>query len=707
MTNNSLEVVEKPLCIVIFGASGDLAMRMLIPSLESISCYKPLHPDTTIIGVARTNFTDQELKSKLAKGIEQYSRIDPNTSASCETIPFFLKRFKYISGNYDELSTFKKIKEIVDSKPFQGVLFYMATPPSLVQIVSTLLKQSGLADLPNAWSRLIVEKPFGYDVQTAISLNDHLHKSFLEENIYRIDHYLAKETVMNIFAFRWGNSLWEPIWNRNFISHVEIVVAESVDVGTRIGYYEKSTVIRDMIQNHLLQVLAITAMEPPPIFNAKCIRDEKIKVFQSIRQILSEDVILGQYNGFKSHEGVSPDSSTPTLAIIRLYIDNWRWQGVPFFLITGKSLKKKISTIKLVFKGVPHKIFGTETTTAPNVLKLRLQPNEQIVLKQHVKRPGMGLNTKQIALKFNYSEEFGNNALQGAYERVILDSIRGDQSFFPRSDEIEQSWRIVEPILTDNYKVIEYAKGMDVRYGTLKRSCYFSNDKIWYSDPQDFVTGTSTQITKLINESIKQNGICRIALAGGMTPRPIYNTMVTCFTRQNIDINKVHFFFTDERCVPPNHVDSNYAMAEETLFKNIIIPKENIHRMKGELPLEQAVEDYKNELLTHFGGEPIFDIILLGMGPDGHIASLFPGTDAVFDRENYVIGHYVPQQKSNRITITPRIINNSKIVCVLICDTKKKERFIQAVSGPFCPGLLPAQILRRKSPPKIIWNIFA
>jgi len=706
MSVTNQDTLDAPLCCVIFGASGDLAMRMLIPSLESISCYSKLHPDTTIIGVARTTFDDASLKDRLAKGIMQYSRIDPESSESCETIPAFLKRFVYVQGEYDSDETYKKILSIVESKKFKGVLYYMATPPSLVELVASKLKQCGLANFKNAWARLVVEKPFGYDVKTAVELNDNLHKYFDEEFIYRIDHYIAKETVMNIFAFRWGNALWEPIWNRNFVSHVEIVVAESVDVGTRMGYYEKSTVVRDMIQNHLLQVLAITAMEPPSVFNANAIRDEKMKVFQSIRPISPEDVIFGQYQGFKQHQGVSPNASAPTMAIWRVYIDNWRWQGVPFYIITGKSLNKKISTIKLVFKEVPHHIFTTNSGTSPNVLKLRIQPNEQIVLKQHVKTPGMGLNTKEIKLKFTYADEFGKNALQGAYERVILDSIRGDQSFFPRSDEIEISWRIVEPLLKENYNVIEYAKGMDVRYGTIKRGCVCTMNQNMFADPEDFVTNSSVQITKMVSEAIKENGICRIALSGGTTPRPIYSQLAQLFSKANIDSSKVHFFFVDERMVPPNDANSNFAMVEEALFTHYPIPKGNIYRMKGELPLQDAVNDYTKQLKDHFGAaEPSFDIILLGMGPDGHIASLFPGTQAVFDRENLVIGHFVPQIGANRITITPRVINNSKTVIVLINDPKKKERFIQATRGPYCPGVLPAQILRRKSP-KVIWNVY-
>ena len=708
MTNTArAKLATQKLAFVIFGASGDLAMRMLIPSLETISCYDSFSEETRIIGVARTEFKGNDLETKLINGIKQFSRIGPDSddAVSCEIPSHFLRRVTYISGDYDDPKLYKRLSDELAKTAYDGVLIYCATPPTLVQTITTGLKKAKIRKTDDRWVRLIVEKPFGYDLKTAIQLNDKLHENFTEEEIYRIDHYLAKETVMNIFTFRWGNTIWEPLWNRNYISHVEIIVAEAVDVGTRTGYYDGASVLRDMIQNHLMQMLAIIAMEPPSVLDAKAIRDEKMKVLHAIRALTPDDVILGQYFGYQDHKGIRPNSTTPTLAYIRFFIDNWRWQGVPFYVTSGKLLKKKKSVIKMVFNEVPHSIFGSSTYQRPNVLKIRVQPNEGIILSQHVKVPGIGLQTTMIPLSFNYESKFGKNALQGAYERVILDAIAGDQSFFTRADEIEQAWRIIEPLLsTDNF-VIPYAPGMNICTGSYMRKHKTRSTTNKYVTPGELVNETTEMMTRLITEAIKTNGVCRIALSGGSSPRPVYSMFTSSPFASRVDMSKLHIFFVDERCVPPTDSQSNYKMIKEALIDMAKIPAANVHRMKGEIDPAEAAKQYTQELLDTFGSSEVaFDLIMLGMGPDAHTASLFPGTPAIDDHESYVIGHYVPQQKMNRITLGPRVLNSAKNVIFFIGDASKKNALHLVRHAPYCPQLLPAQVV---SPPRgnVVWNV--
>lgn len=705
---NQKPLKEQKLAFVIFGISGDLALRMLIPSLETISCYNPFSEETKIIGVARTHFKGDELKQKLIDGVKKFSRMGKGSdddNATCETPEYFFRRFEYIAGDYDSPATYKALNAKLDERNYSGVLIYFATPPTLIQPIATQLGNSGLTTNSSRWVRIVIEKPFGWSYESSIALNDDLHRKLGEEDIYRIDHYLAKETVMNIFTFRWGNAIWEPLWNRNYISHVEIVVAESVDVGTRIGYYDQASVLRDMIQNHLLQILSIVAMEPPSEMNSKSIRDEKMKVLHAIRSLRKEDVILGQYLGYHDHKGVPSDSSTPTLAYIRFFIDNWRWQDVPFFVCSGKALNKKHSTVKLVFKEVPHAVFGSETISKPNVLKIKIQPEEGIVLKQHVKVPGMGLKTSQIPLSFLYKDKFGDNALQGAYERVILDAIRGDQSFFPRSDEIEQSWKIVDQILACKYFVIPYAKQMDLTFGSLKRNKKHLSQKNLYKTPSDLVVQVTEQISRAIVDSIRERGICNIALSGGNSPRPILSLLATSAYSSRIDFSKLHIFFVDERCVPPTDQQSNYKMVSESFIKCVKIPESNIHRMKGELDPQVAAREYQAEIVKHFGTEdPVFDLITLGMGPEAHTASLFPGTPAVSDKKSLVIGHFVPHVNMNRVTMGQRVINNARNVIFIIQDTDKSEALNLVFNAPYVPAIIPAQVVSPKHG-ELTWNI--
>ncbi|MEM6527194.1 MAG: glucose-6-phosphate dehydrogenase, partial [Chloroflexota bacterium] len=307
----------------------------------------------------------------------------------------------------------------------------------------------GMNHSDNGWRRIVIEKPFGYDLQTAKSLNDKVHDTFDERQVYRIDHYLGKETAQNILFFRFSNTIFEPIWNRNYIDHVQITVAEQVDVGRRAGYYDTSGVMRDMFQNHLLQLLALTAMEPPTCFDADALRNEKVKLLQAVHPVKLENTVRAQYHSYKTLDGVEDGSITPTYAALKLFVGNWRWEGVPFYLRSGKSMPQKTSEITVQFKPPAHMMFRIEHTEkmAGNTLTFRIQPNEGIELCTQAKQPDTAQKTSTVSMDFGYDEHFGHNAIPEAYERLLLDAVTGDAALFSRSDGIEAQWGIVDPII--------------------------------------------------------------------------------------------------------------------------------------------------------------------------------------------------------------------------------------------------------------------
>lgn len=449
--------------IVIFGASGDLTYRKLIPSLYDLFIQNLLPDQFGILGVGRSQLSNEKFREKMEGGIEDFA----STSKSPEKKKAFLEKLFYYAFNTKECEEYKGFKKELlelNSKLNTGnnYIFYLATPPSMYPVIPEYLAKYGLHSEDDGFKRLIVEKPFGYDLESSRKLNQTLLKEFSEEQIYRIDHYLGKETVQNLMVTRFSNGIFEPLWNRNFIHHVEITSSEDIGVGNRGGYYEGSGALLDMVQNHLLLLASLVAMEPPTLINANSIRNEIVKVLQSLRPIpvdkVDEFVIRGQYTAsevkgkklkaYREEKGVNPRSRTETFVAMKFFIDNWRWAGVPFYIRTGKMLPTRVTEIVIHFQSTPHHLFANNKVIQhqQNQLVIRIQPDEGLLLKFGMKVPGAGFNVQDVNMDFHYSE-LADTYLPSAYERLLLDCMLGDATLYSRGDAVEAAWSFVEPIL--------------------------------------------------------------------------------------------------------------------------------------------------------------------------------------------------------------------------------------------------------------------
>ncbi len=448
--------------LVIFGASGDLTQRKLIPALYNLACVGCMNPQFEVLGVGRTPMSSEDFRSKLREAASKSSDTRDFSESGWRK---FESSLHYLAGDINDKEFSGRLREHLGEMQRAGsspnLLFYVSTPASVAGPIIDGLSHAGLNRSDQGWTRIILEKPFGHDLKSAQDLNAVIHKVFDENNVYRIDHYLGKETVQNILVFRFGNSLFEPVWNRNYIDYVEITAAETVGVEGRAGFYEETGALRDMVANHLLQLLALTAMEPPIEFEADSVREKKVEVLRSIRPMTVDEVakrtVRGQYGpgevdgkrvpGYRQEPDVASNSVTETYAAVEFYVDNWRWAGVPFYIRAAKRSSQRASDIRVHLKRTPQALFASAPydQLEPNVITLRIQPDDGISIAFDAKRPGSQMRTLTVDANFSYESVFGSKG-PPAYETLLLDSMRGDATLFTRRDEVEAEWRIITPI---------------------------------------------------------------------------------------------------------------------------------------------------------------------------------------------------------------------------------------------------------------------
>jgi glucose-6-phosphate 1-dehydrogenase len=442
-----LERTPEPCGLVLFGASGDLAARKILPSLQGLASRKLLPEGFFVLGLGRTPLDEAAWRAR-----------SPGLS------------LHYLQGDYGAAGTYEALARRLQSLSGEhgtrgNALFYLALPPDLFHPTVHKLGEAGLLDASlDGWKRVVFEKPFGRDLDSALSLAAEIRDHLREDQVYRMDHYLGKDTVQNVLMFRFANSIFEPVWKRTYIDHVQISVLEDEGVGHRAGYYDRSGVLRDMFQNHMLQLLALVAMEPPANFAADCVRDEKAKVFRALKPLdrsdPGRDAVLGQYSGYRGEPGVSSGSGTPTFAALRVAVENWRWQDVPFYLRTGKSLGRRAAEIAVVFKSVPHSMFRplAPSNLEANSLVFRIQPDEGVSLTLEAKKPGPKTCIGALTMDVDYAQAFGVRP-PDAYENLLLDAMLGDQTLFPRQDALEETWRFIQPLLDAAPPPLPYAAG--------------------------------------------------------------------------------------------------------------------------------------------------------------------------------------------------------------------------------------------------------
>src|SRR5687767_412755 len=448
----------QPQAIVVFGASGDLTKRKLLPAFYNLFVRDQMPKGFAIVGYSRTEMSDEEFIDQAHEHIKQYSRHAPEGQVWAD----FARHLSYIPGDFSQPYAMKGLVEHLERLDEEhgtqgGRFFYAATPPAAYPDIVRRLGEVGL----NRNAKIVIEKPFGRDLQSARELNATIHEVFDETQVFRIDHYLGKETVQNILAFRFANGMFEPIWNRRYIDHVQITVAESIGIEGRGAFYEQTGNIRDMISTHLFQTMTFVAMEPPVSFEPERLRDETVKALRATQACDPDRVVRGQYRGYREEEGVAPDSTVETFSAMELHVDDWRWAGVPFYLRTGKGLKEKVSEITLKFRKVPFNVFkGTEVELSKrDHLTIRIQPNEGISLAFNAKQPGPGMTLGRVTMEFDYAEDFAQAEIADAYELLIREAMEGDHSLFIRQDGVERAWEILQPLLESPPPITFYESG--------------------------------------------------------------------------------------------------------------------------------------------------------------------------------------------------------------------------------------------------------
>ena len=446
-----------PQALVIFGASGDLARKKILPALYNLSMQGLLPENYSIIGYALSDWDDDAFRQHARQSVEEHSR-ETLDDRAWKT---FADSLFYVQGGFDDPAAMQRLSDALEQADGNGCqggrLFYLAVPPPMFPVIVEQLGKIG-ANTPT--SRIVVEKPFGHSLDSARQLSDTIHQVFDEGQLFRIDHYLGKETVQNLVVFRFANFLWERVWNRDAIDHVQITVAENIGIEGRAGYYDKAGAIRDLLQNHMLQVLTFLTLEPPRSLGAEAFRDEQVKLLRTIRPINPEDIVRGQYEGYRDEEGVEAGSTTETYIAVQLWIDNWRWEDVPFYLRHGKELAERNSEITVVLRRAPDYLFAAQgiDTVPPNHLTIRVQPDEGISLAFQAKKPGPGYELQTVRMDFDYDRSF-DHASAEAYERLLHDAMAGDHTLFPREDAVERAWEIVQPILDTPSPLFSYRPG--------------------------------------------------------------------------------------------------------------------------------------------------------------------------------------------------------------------------------------------------------
>ena len=660
--------------LVIFGASGDLTSRKLLPAFSELFSRGLLPDRFAILGAARSDFSDisfrrsrrQVLKGDRADeflGKVYYLRFDP---ADPRAYPKLAKRIVRLRG---------------ELRLPDRILYYLATPPSMYPVIAQGLLESGL-NVPEGeggWRRIIVEKPFGSDLETARRLNGLLRGIFAEREIYRIDHYLGKETVQNILVLRFSNGIFEPLWNRNYIDRVEIRATETLGVGNRGKYYDGAGAMRDMVQNHLMQLMAFAAMEAPAVFEPEPMRDEIVKVFRSLRpytaQRMDRDIVRAQYRGYREEKDVSPDSTTETFVAMKFYIDNWRWGGVPFLLYTGKKLDRKESEIVIRFKSTPQRLFAGQCSgSSCNKLTIRIQPDESVSLGFGLKMPGAGFRVKQVSMDFRY-DSLSHNYLPDAYERLLLDAILGDSTLYARSDALEASWKIIDPVLRHwaehpSRGLRFYTPGSQGPEEALALEKYATMNIHSYSVAHEAIEALTR---RMADRMLGSAGSFHVALSGGETAKRLFPFWSGPFA-DRLDWDRIRFYWVDERCVPPDDPQSNFGTAERLLFSPLTVPASHVHRIRGEQPPETEAERYTHLIgqeLSGPDGIPRFDCVVLGVGEDMHTASIFSETSFLLTAEPGYRVSIHPRSAQMRITMTGSLILAARLLLVPMLGERK------------------------------------